>query len=394
MSTQPGPDDRTQAELLYFLWHGTPGEQERALERLAAVGEAEALDAVVDYLREQPDGGSMIGLEALRVLANKYMPIERYSLAEALIPYLASDDWGSRLTAVRLLNVYPNELAIDSLRMLIDEACEKVYDERQARNSSGRMLAERTLGEAIMALASCGRLYALPEILDMMEEPALRVVATRALGVIGSETERLTLDDLCEDADPRVRDAAQWGLALMDERAEQFMNPPDSFPEPPPDRLHPVYWSHRQLEATDDDLLQFLVVRIAVENLLLDQFLSEGRMPERCLITVRRYRGATPPDRRHNDSEVVGRWEYVFNGPLLIERGGSGRASWSRRSDSTPGRGSSITVNYPERLRIEQMGDVTFDCRYGPFSGQGWVYTVSHAEDGWTFGEKRPTWTG
>ena len=156
MSTQPGPDDRTQAELLYFLWHGTPGEQERALERLAAVGEAEALDAVIEYLCEQPEGGSVIALDALRVLANKYMPLERYSLAEALIPYLASDDWGSRLTAVRLLNAYPNELAIEPVRILIDEAFEKVYDEHLTRNSPERMLAERTLGEAIMAWQTAG----------------------------------------------------------------------------------------------------------------------------------------------------------------------------------------------------------------------------------------------
>src|SRR5690606_6317849 len=112
MSTQPGPDDRTQAELLYFLWHGTPGEQERALVRLASVVETAALAAVLDYLGEEPEGGSVTGLDALRVLANKYMPLERYSLAAALIPYLASDDGGSRLSAVRLLNVYPKELAI------------------------------------------------------------------------------------------------------------------------------------------------------------------------------------------------------------------------------------------------------------------------------------------
>lgn len=392
MSTQPGPDDRTQAELLYFLWHGTPGEQERALERLAAVGEAEALDAVIEYLCEQPEGGSVIALDALRVLANKYMPLERYSLAEALIPYLASDDWGSRLTAVRLLNAYPNELAIEPVRILIDEAFEKVYDEHLTRNSPERMLAERTLGEAIMALANCGRLMVLPEILDMLEEPTLRVIATRALGVIGSETERLTLDELCEHADPRVRDAAQWGLVLMDERAEQFLYPPESFPEPPPDRLHPIYWSHRQLEAADDDLLQFLVVRVALENLLLDQFLSEGRVPERCLITVRRYRGTTPPDRRRNDAEIVGRWEYSFHGPMLIERDINARPGWSARPETGPGRSSSITVNYPERLPVDGVGEVTFDCRYGPFSGQGWIYTVCRGADGWTFSDKRPTW--
>src|SRR5690554_6053761 len=222
MSTQPGPDDRTQAELLYYLWHGTQGEQERALERLSAVGEAEALDAVIDYLRDQPEVQSAAGLDALRVLANKYLPMERYSLTEALTPYLSAEDWEQRLVAVRLLNAYPNELAIDALQEVVDEARERVYEERRQKSSHTRALVERVLGESFMALANTGRLLVLPEILDMLEEPPLRVVATRALGVIGSETERLTLDELCEDDDPRVRDAAQWGLGLMDERAEQF----------------------------------------------------------------------------------------------------------------------------------------------------------------------------
>ena len=394
MSTLPGPDDRTQAELLYYLWHGTQGEQEKALERLAAVGEAEALDAVVEYLRDQPLGDSAAGLDALRVLANKYLPVERYALAEALIPYLAADKWEHRLIAVRLLNVYPNELAIEPLRSLVDEARDKVYEERQQRGSTARVVAERTLGEAIMALASCGRLLVLPEILDMLEEPALRIVATRALGVIGSETERLTLDELCEDGDPRVRDAAQWGLGLMDERAEQFMNPPDEIPEPPPDRLHPLYWVHRQLEATDDDLLQFLIVRVAIEHLILDQFLSEGRVPERCTITVRRYRGCTPPDRRKNDAELVGRWEYTWLGPSLARRDSAPGSAWNHRSDTSIGRGSSITINYPEDLPFDETGLVSFDCRFGPFAGQGWACTVSYSEgDCWTFSDERRTWS-
>lgn len=393
MTTQPGPDDRTQAELLYYLWYGTNGEQERALERLTAVGEAEALDAIVDYLREQGDSENGAGLEALRVLANKFLPGERYGLAEALIPYLASEKWEHRLTAVRLLNVYPNELAIDPVYDLLDDARDKVYEERQHRTSPARVLAERTLGEAIMALANSGRLIVLPDILDMLEEPALRVVATRALGVIGSETERDTLDDLCEDRDPRVRDAAQWGLGLMDERAEQFMTPPNQIPEPPPDRLNPLYWAHRRLEAGGDEMLQFLIVRVAIENLILDQFLSEGRVPEVCSITVRRYQGSTPPDYRKNDAELVGRWEYRWAGPSLLRRDSAPRSGWPS-SDRTIGRGSSITINYPEDLPYDETGLVSFDCRFGPFSGQGWVYTVTRYEDGWTFNDKRRSWSG
>lgn len=395
MSTQPGPDDRTQAELLYYLWHGTQGEQERALERLSAVGEAEALDAVIDYLRDQPEVQSAAGLDALRVLANKYLPMERYSLTEALTPYLSAEDWEQRLVAVRLLNAYPNELAIDALQEVVDEARERVYEERRQKSSHTRALVERVLGESIMALANTGRLLVLPEILDMLEEPPLRVVATRALGVIGSETERLTLDELCEDDDPRVRDAAQWGLGLMDERAEQFTNPPDDYPEPPPNRLHPLYWSHRQLQAGDGDLLQFLIVRIGIENLILDQFLSEGRVPERCIILVRRYTGTTPPDPRSNEAELVGRWEYSWDGPALVQQKALPRPRWrSSREEPTPVRASSITINYPEDLPYDEYGEVSFDCRFGPLNGQGWVYTVQfHEHEGWGFVDKRRTWT-
>jgi len=77
---------------------------------------------------------------------------------------------------------------------------------------------------------------------------------------------------------------------------------------------------------------------------------------------------------------------------MLIERDINARPGWSARPETGPGRSSSITVNYPERLPVDGVGEVTFDCRYGPFSGQGWIYTVCRGADGWTFSDKRPTW--
>lgn len=390
MTTVPGPDDRTQAELLHDLRYGSIDEQAQALERLAAVGEAEALDAVIDFLCDVPEpAAEPTALEALRVLANKYLPLERYALAEALIPFLSAPDWQERLTAVRMFNVYPNELATESVRALVDEAQEQVYFEREDGTANSRMLVERTLGEAIMALANCGQLYVLPEILDLLDDSALRVVAARALGVIGSETERDRLDELCEDRDPRMRDAAQWSLALMDERAEQFMNPPLDPPEPPPDRLNPVYWSHRQLDIEeDDDLLQFLVVRVAIEHLMLDQFLSDGRMPEHCTIVVRRYPGEEPPE-SSQDSEIVGTWEYSWHGPSLTRR----TPAQGRPSGRSSMRGGSvITISYAEDMPFTDTGLVSFDCRFGPFNGQGWLYQVDWRPEGWAFHRMRRTW--
>lgn len=391
MFTQPGSDDRTQDELLNDLRYGTPREQEAALARLAAIGEADALDAVIDYLREHAAEASRAGLDALRVLANKYLPEDRYSLAEALIPFLAAEDWEQRLIAVRLINTYPNELAIEPIRALIDEAREKIYAEQHVRLSPGRMLAERTLGEAIIALANSGRLLVLPDILEMLEDPSLRVVAARALGVIGSETERPRLEDLIEDDDPRVRDSAQWALALMDERMEQFLNPPPEFLEPPPDRLNPIYWAHRQLRASEDGLLQYLIVRIAIEHLILDTFVSEGRVPEQCLIIVRRYEGDTPPPYRFNDAPIIGIWEYRWQGPLLRQREGPlppNQPRFRYPGDSA----ATITISYPEALEVADEGLVSFDCRFEPFFGRGWIYRVAWREEGWTFSVLRRTW--
>ncbi len=394
MSAQMAPEDRTQEELLHDLRYGSSEERENALSRLAAVGEAEALDAVIDFLQSSPqDESAKVGLDALRVLAHKYTPMERYGLTEALIPFLDDSDWQKRLVSVRLLNAYPNELAIEPIRMLVYEAREKIYREQHIASASSRILTERTLGEAIMALANGGRLLVLPDILEMMEEPALRVIATRSLGLIGSDTERPRLEDLIEDRDPRVRDAAQWALALMDERAEQFLNPPSEMPPPPPERLNPLYWAHRQLEASDDSLLQFLIVRIAIEHLILDRFLSDGSVPEWCTITVRGYQGDTPPHHRENNADIVGVWDYSFQGPRLRRRSGVSSSARVVRPNASSGRGAIITISYPKSLPVTGWGLVSYDCQFQPFHGQGMIFKVYEQDDGWTFVQRQSTWT-
>ncbi|MBN1121648.1 MAG: HEAT repeat domain-containing protein [Anaerolineae bacterium] len=393
MSAQTAPEDRTQEELLHDVRYGSSEERESALSRLAAVGEAEALDAVIDFLQKTPqDESAEAGLDALRVLAHKYMPLERYGLTEALIPFLDDKDWQKRLTSVRLLNAYPNELAIEPIRMLVYEAREKIYREQHIASTTTRILTERTLSEAIMALANGGRLLVLPDILEMMEEPALRVIATRSLGLIGSDTERARLEDLIEDRDPRVRDAAQWALALMDERAEQFLNPPSEIPAPPPGRLNPLYWAHRQLEASDDSLLQFLIVRIAVEHLILDRFVSDGNVPEWCTITTRRYLGDAPPNHRENDAEIIGVWDYSFHGPRLRRRSRINSGAQTVRPKASSGRGAIITISYPERLPVAGWGLVSYDCQFQPFHGQGMIFKVYEQDEGWTFIQRQDTW--
>ena len=393
MSTSPGLDDYSQTELLNNLRYGSPREQEEALTRLAAVGDAEALDAVVEYLLEQPPGLEVTALDTLQVLAYKYVPVDRYSLAEVLIPFLSAEKWQHRLAAARLLSTHPNELAVEPLRELIDEAREKIANEPHRRLLPMPTLVERTLYEAIIALAGCGRVNVLPDILDLLEDRSLRPIATRALGVISSETERLRLEDLCEDDDVRVRDAAQWALGLMDERAAQFMLPPDQVPEPPPDRLTPLYWAHRQLYASDDDLVQFLVVRVAIEHLILDAFIGEGRVPEQCKITLRRYSGDAPPGfKEGGETEVVGSWRYYFQGPTLLPLDipspeASGKEGAARR-------GASIIITYPGALSAgEEEGLVGFDCFFGPLVSRGWLYRITRQDEGgWSFTLVRRTW--
>lgn len=389
MSTQ---DDRTQSELLNDLRFGSPQVQEEALSQLTAVGEAEALDAIIDYLRDQPPGTCDVGLDAVRVLANKYMPVDRYGLADAVIPFLSSEQWAHRLTATRLLSVHPNELATDALRDLVDEARTKLIEERRNRLSPQRIIVERTLVEGVLAMAYSGRLLVLPDVIEMLEDRALRALATRAIGIIGSETERDRLEDLAEDEDFRVRDAAQWALGLMDERIEMFTRPPDQIPEPPPDRLSPVYWAHRQLFASEDELIQFLVVRVAVEHLLLDALLSDNRVPEQCLIITRRYDGQVPPDFRSGEAEVTGLWRYLFHGPDLIELEASSIPPTARGGLGT-GRSSSITVSYPAALDYSDEGLVSFDCLFEPLAGRGWLYRITRQDGTWTFKRVRKTWS-
>nr|MBN1228512.1 HEAT repeat domain-containing protein [Anaerolineae bacterium] len=391
MSTQPGPDDRTQGDLLHNLQFGTPIEQENALARLATVGEAEALDAVIAYLLEHP--GDTTGLHALRVLAHKYMPQDRYGLADALLPYLISNSWQHRLYAVRLLNTYPTELAVEGLRDLIYDALDSYEKERQKRSSSPeRILLERTLGETIMALANSGRLFVLPDILSLLDDPALRSVSTKALGIIGSETERLRLEDLIEDADPQVRDSAQWALHFMDERAQQFLNPPGEIPEPPPDRLSQLYWAHRKLAASPDDLIQFLITRVGIEHLILDRFVSEGQVPDLCTIVLRCYTGQTPPDHHSNQADLKGIWEYRWQGPHLQQRLDPRQAKHKIRPPLPLGRGAIMTISFPEHIDITENGLVSYDCQFQPFFGHGLVYRVFWGNGGWSFVLHRKTW--
>jgi len=393
MTNSPAPDGKTQADLLNDLRHGSLREQEQALQRLGAVGDAESLDAVIDYIRSQPDAPGEAALDALRVLASKFMPLDRYGMAEAAMPYLSADNWNHRLVATRLLGTHPSELATARLRELVTESIDKILAEQQSRFSAVKMLAERTLGESMLALASCGKLAALPDMLGYMDEPELRPLATRGLGMIGSETERPRLEDLTEDPDIRVRDSAQWALGLMDERIEALTNPPAQPAEPPPDRIHPVYWAHRNLIASDDSLLQFLIVRVAIEHLILDAFFSDGRVPEGCLVTVRRYSGDTPPEFRFNRAEIVGVWQYAFQGPELFE---TEKPTSALPVPPRPGLPNSrlpgITITYPMSLTETGDGLVSFDCVFGPMFGRGWLYQVNRQDGAWTFHLSRRLW--
>ncbi|MCC6905328.1 MAG: hypothetical protein IT326_05750 [Anaerolineae bacterium] len=395
MSTHPLPDNRTQAELLHDLREGPPQAQREALSRLSIVGEAEALDAVVEFLQTARDEiVRAVALNTLRILANKYVPVDRYGLAEVLIPFLSSNTWEQRLLAVRLLSTHPNEMASSALEDLVSEARDRISAEKN-RFSPSRVIAERVLAEGVMAFANCGRLIALTTILEMLEDPYLRPLSTRALGVVGSETERFHLEDLTEDPDPRTRDAAQWALGLMDERISHLINPPDFIADPPPDRLNPVYWMHRQLEVEEaSDLIRFLIVRIAVEHLLLDTLLSEGRVPETCMIVVRRYEGEAPPRYQHNDAEIVGAWRYQWHGPSISPA--TPPPAPVRTEDTLPEKprftGALITISYPVDFLFAGQGLVSFDCQFEAHFGRGWLYNVSELGGDWAFSRVRQTW--
>lgn len=402
MSTQFDPDTRSQDQLLDDLYDSHPMDRDRIMERLSAMGQADALDEIIHYVRENPDAVGKSGLNALRVLANKFTPSDRYSLAESLIPFLERRDWSQRLTAARLLNTHPNELATSPLRDLVTEAYDTLHQESQNRFSPRRLLAERLLNESVMALANCGRLSVLPEILDYAEEPFTRPIAARALGIIGDETEREYLEELAEDNDVRVRDSAQWALGLMDDRREMFMNPPMEIPEPPPERLHPIYWAHRQLDASDDDLLQFMVVRAALEHLLLDTYLGDGRVPEGCIIILREYEGETPPDYRIQDdnAEIVHAWRYSWEGPTLSlleelpQKPFPPQPNFKmKRNERKAGWKPSIVVTYPKGLQYSQRGIVGFDSLLEVHAGRGWLYYINHDGEEWQFSRLKQVWS-
>jgi len=403
MSISPDPDIRTQEELLDDLYNTSSPDLDRTLKRLAAVGEAEALDEVVDFLRSYNSDARKTGLDTLRVLANKYTPTDRYGLAEALISFLDDPELAQRLSATRLLNTHPNELATYPLRDLVYETFDQLHGEVLNRFSPRRLLTERLLGESIMAMANCGRMTVLPDIIELVEEPIVRPVATRAIGVIGSETERDLLEELAEDHDVRVRDAAQWALGLMDDRMDQFLNPPTEIPEPPPDRINPIYWSHRQLVANDDDLSQFMVVRVGIEHLLLDSFLGDGRIPEGCVVFLCEYEGTTPPDFRREDRDmrVIQAWQYRWHGPSLrkldpapeipsVPQAPTRLNRLSRSKNNTLK--SSITISYPADMHYTQEGLVSFDCLFEPYFGRGWFYHIAHNGEQWQFSRIKPTW--
>lgn len=383
------PEYRTQADLLYTLENGSPDEQDIALARLADVGDAEALDAVIDYLHSRLPDVSPMGLRVLRVLAHKYIPADRYALSEILIPFLGTGDWSQRLIAVRLLGTHPNELAIEPLRELIAEARDEIEDLRRqpSRPFAGPTL-NTLLGEAVLALAHCGHMSIWPDVAEFIEDPLLRPVAVQALGIIGTETERDQLEEFAEDDETRVRDAAQWALGAMDGRLEQLMAGPDKWPEPPPDRLHPLYWMHRLLFVSEDSLLQFLVMRIAIEHILLDYFFGERRVPERCVIVARRF----PDDdalltaRSYQDGERVGGWLYWRDGPSLDPYDGperptrpkGGAASWASWQPS-------IVIRYPATLQVAGYGRSIFDRYLFPLPMPGWEYYIRREDDEWLF---------
>jgi hypothetical protein len=385
------PDYRTQEELLHTLEHGAPDEQDVALARLADVGDAEALDAVIAHLRARLPHISRAGLRVLEVLANKFAPIDRYSLTELLIPSLEMGDWNQRLAIVRLLATHPNELAVDNLRQLIAEVRQEIEN---TRLRPARPFAEPTLNallaEAILAMAHCGHMNVLPDITEFLEDPPLRPVAVQALGIIGTDSDRPQLEEYAEDDDVHVRDAAQWALGMMDDRLAQLMAGPEGWPEPPPDRLLPVYWTHRQLFATDDPLVQFLVTRIAIEHLLLDRFFFERRNPRMCVITARRFPDeealqAAPP---REEGERVGGWLYRGDIPSLEPYDGPDRPGPMRREKGAPSWVSwrpSIVIRYPATLEGRGYGMVICERHLFPLPMPRWEYYLRREEDKWEF---------
>jgi hypothetical protein len=327
----------------------------------------------------------------LQVLATKYIPTDRYSLTELLLPFLELDDWNRRLVVVRLLTIHPNELAVDPLREVIAEARAEVEN---ARQRPSRPFAEPTLnallGESILALAHCGHMSVLPDITEFLEDPMLRPVAVQALGIIGTDSDRPQLEDYAEDDDVRVRDAAQWSLGLMDDRLAQLMAGPEGWPEPPPGRLHPLYWMHRQLFASNDPLLQFLVIRIAIEHILLDRFHPERRVPRACIIVARRFpdEDALRAASSYEEGERVGGWVYQGDGPVLRPYRGPERPGRQKGKKNLPSWASfrpAIVIRYPATLEEKGHGLAYFERYIFPLRMPMWEYYLRREEDGWEF---------
>ena len=385
------PKYRTQEDLLRALANGAPDEQDVALAHLADVGDAEALDAVVAYLGSKQSPVSQAGLRALLILASKYMPSDRYGLTELLAPFLGAGDWNRRLSVVRLLATHPNELAVEYLRRLIAEAREEIGRVRQRpMRPFAEPALQAVIGETILAMAHCGMMSVLSDITEFMEDQALRPIAVQALGIIGTDSDRPQLEEYAEDDDVRVRDAAQWALGVMDDRLRQLMTGAEGWPEPPPDRLLPFYWAHRQLVASEDPLLQCLVVRIAVENILLDRFFAERRNPRACIIVARRFpdEDALRAAASYQEGERVGGWTYRGDGPALEPYDGPERQEPVKRGQGLPSWASwrpAIVIRYPATLEEEGYGVAFFERFLFPLPMPMWEYYLKRAGDKWEF---------
>lgn len=389
--TKQKPNYRNREELLHTLEHGAPNEQDAALVRLADVGDAKVLDAVIAHLTPKLPHISPTGLRVLQVLANKYTPTDRYSLTELLVPSLETNDWNRRLAVVRLLATHPNELSVEHLRSLIDEVRNEIDHSRQSptRPFVGQTL-NTLLGETILALAHCGHMSVLPDITEFLEDPGLQPVAVQAMGIIGTDSDRPQLEEYAEDDDVRVRDAAQWALGVMDTRLEQLMAGPDGWPEPPPDRLLPVYWMHRQLYASENPLLQFLVTRIAIEHVLLDRFFADRRNPRICTITARRFadEDSLRAAASYQEGERVGGWLYRGNGPTLEPYDGPERSKMRDRGKGAPSWATwrpSIVIRYPATLEEKGHGIISLERYIFPLPMPTWEYYLKHEDNRWEF---------
>lgn len=396
MFNPPGERGKTQEEYIRDLHHGSLTDQKKALQSLALIGDAEALDEVIRFLHENSEQASQ-ALKTLNILAHKYFPDNRYDLADVVLPFLKSNSWFQRLTAVRILNTHPSELVVEPLREMIEEGFIRLTEEGKKRFSFSKNQIEITLMEAIIAIANCGKTSVLSEILTWLEDPVARAAATRGLGIIGAETERPRLLELAEDRDPRIRDAAQWSLALMDDREAQFNIPPDEAPEPPPDRLSPIYWSHRKLlEDEEDEIVRLMVVRIAIEHLILDTFINQGKALDTCHIILRAYEGNAPPEPGSTDSsQLVDVFFYQWQGPIV------GRALDMNQKLPVPHMvftqnnwpGPTIAIYYPEDLLSRGEGLISTHLYFDPQYGRGALYQIMERDNKWIFALIKKTWS-